>query len=165
MSAKAAVTDAALTALLKAPRRIAVLGYSANNTRASNHVTSYMASNGHRMVGVNPAATSAAAGPVTVVPTLAAAYETFAVTTDRTGSGDADAPAIEIVDVFRKPDALPGIVAEVLQLPTKPRLVFLQEGVTHAESEAALAAAGIDVISNRCLLKEHQRLVGLGSGL
>jgi uncharacterized protein len=170
VKAAAAISDAALTALLRAPRRIAVLGYSTNAGRPSNHVSTYMATNGHRVVGVTPSATGGALSAIPMVPTLAAAYETFALMSHSnvapgTAASPEVAPPIEIVDVFRNPDALPGIVDEVLQLPVKPRLVFLQEGVTHAEAEAALAAAGIDVVSNRCILKEHQRLVGTPSGL
>ena len=165
------MTDAALAALLKPARRIAVLGYSTNPGRASHRVSSYMASAGHRVIGVNPLAATAEAPPgiAAIVPTLSAAYETFALTTPRVATaGESVEPAIEIVDVFRNPDALPGIVDEVLGLPARPKLVFLQEGVTHAASEARLAEAGIAVVADRCILKEHQRLVafaGPTSGL
>ncbi|MGZ3687540.1 MAG: CoA-binding protein, partial [Bdellovibrionota bacterium] len=70
----------------------------------------------------------------------------------------ADVPGeLEIVDVFRSPEHIPALVAELL--PLKPKVLWLQLGVTHPEAERLAERAGIQVISNRCILVDHQRLV------
>lgn len=60
---------------------------------------------------------------------------------------------IEILDVFRRSDAIPEIAEELLALPIeqRPKLVWLQSGISHAEAEAKLEAAGFQVVSDRCL--------------
>lgn len=153
------ISDAVLRNFLSVPRRIAVLGYSTNASRPSNHVSHYMAQQGSTVVGVNPGAAGAADGGIAVVPSLAAAFESFEKVAPHTGDDGKQPAPVEIVDVFRKPEALPEVLAEVRALPMKPQLVWLQEGVTNEAVEAALAADGIAVVSNRCILKEHQRLV------
>lgn len=59
----------------------------------------------------------------------------------------------DILDVFRRPEFVPGIADEVLALPPerRPKAVWLQSGITHAAAEAKLEAAGIAVVSDRCL--------------
>lgn len=138
--------------MLQKLKRIAVLGYSANHDRPSNHVTAYMHEAGYQMVGVNPVGGADRGGDVAVTPSLKAAESLFG-------------GAIDIVNVFRKSDALPDVLADVDGLTTKPACVWLQEGVTHPAVEEALRSRGIVVVSNRCLLKEHRRLMTLESAL
>jgi predicted CoA-binding protein len=66
----------------------------------------------------------------------------------------AELPAgVEILDVFRRSEAIPEIADEVLALPAaqRPKTVWLQTGISHPEAEAKLEAAGIGVVSDRCL--------------
>jgi predicted CoA-binding protein len=66
----------------------------------------------------------------------------------------AELPAgVEVLDVFRRSDAIPEIAAELLALPPerRPGLVWLQSGISHPESEAKLEQAGFRVVSDRCL--------------
>ncbi len=66
----------------------------------------------------------------------------------------AELPAgIEMLDVFRRSDAIPEIAEELLALPAaqRPKTVWLQTGITHPEAEAKLEAAGYQVVSDRCL--------------
>jgi uncharacterized protein len=66
----------------------------------------------------------------------------------------ADLPfAPDILDVFRRSEHIPALVDEVLALPEdqRPKLVWLQSGITHPQSEARLEAAGINVVTDRCL--------------
>jgi hypothetical protein len=66
----------------------------------------------------------------------------------------ADLPlAVDILDVFRKPEAIPGLADELLALPPerRPKLVWLQSGITHPAAEARLKAAGFQVVSDACL--------------
>lgn len=59
----------------------------------------------------------------------------------------------DVVNVFRRNEAVPGLAEEVLALPEhlRPRLVWLQTGITHPEAEARLESAGIPVVADRCL--------------
>jgi len=61
--------------------------------------------------------------------------------------------AVDILDVFRRPEAIPELAAELLALPVeqRPKLVWLQSGITHPAAEAALEAAGFAVVSDACL--------------
>jgi predicted CoA-binding protein len=148
--------DAALAALLRHSRRIAVLGYSTNPLRASHSVSQYLQSVGYAVVGVNPTAAAgvaSGAAEVKVVPSLREAHELFAA------SAGGETP-IDIVDVFRNSAALPEVLAEIETLPALPKAVWLQEGVSHPAVEAELAAKGVAVVANRCILKDHDRLLG-----
>lgn len=60
---------------------------------------------------------------------------------------------VDILDVFRRPEAIPALALEILALPEdrRPKLVWLQSGITDPESEERLAAAGLAVVSDRCL--------------
>ncbi len=72
-----------------------------------------------------------------------------------------------LIDVFRRPEAIPALVDEVLaemksRPPTeRPTVLWLQEGVTHPDAEAKATAAGLPVISNQCLWKEYIRLCAM----
>ena len=64
--------------------------------------------------------------------------------------------AVDIVDVFRKPDAVYSIAMEAIQIGAST--LWLQEGVANADAEALARDAGMAVVSNLCMLKEHRRL-------
>jgi len=67
----------------------------------------------------------------------------------------ADVPGeIDILDVFRRPQDLPGHLDDILI--AKPKVVWLQSGITNPEFEQQLADAGIKVVANRCLKVDHQ---------
>jgi predicted CoA-binding protein len=73
---------------------------------------------------------------------------------ERAYASIADVPeAVDIVDVFRRSDAIPGIADEVLALPAerRPRVFWMQTGIKNDEAAAKLAAAGIKVVQDRCL--------------
>jgi predicted CoA-binding protein len=63
--------------------------------------------------------------------------------------------AIDLVDVFRRPQDVPQHLAELLAV--KPKAVWLQLGIRHDEVAAQLVAAGIDVVQDRCLMVDHRR--------
>lgn len=135
------LSDDGLRQLLQSARRIAVVGLSPNPRRPSHMVAAYLQTAGYRIVPVRPA----------VERVLGEAAHPDLASAARTG-------AIDIVDVFRRPEAIPDLVAPCLEI--RPRLVFLQEGISHPASERLLEAAGIPVISDRCLMVDHQRLLG-----
>ncbi len=59
----------------------------------------------------------------------------------------------DVIDVFRRPDAIPALADELLALPKEKRakIIWLQSGITHPEAEAKLEAGGYEVVSDRCL--------------
>ncbi|MEM2160237.1 MAG: CoA-binding protein, partial [Candidatus Nitrosotenuis sp.] len=63
---------------------------------------------------------------------------------------------IDIVDVFRPSDQVLQVVREAIK--KKPKVIWLQEGIHNPEAEELARKAGIDVVFNRCMLAEHQRL-------
>jgi predicted CoA-binding protein len=124
--------------LLKKAKTIAVIGVSDDETKPSYGVSLYMQNSGYRIVPVNPKVEEALGEKA--YPSLTEA---------------AKAEKIDIVDVFRRPDAVPGIVDEVIQLGI-PAL-WLQETVVHEEAAEKARKAGIFVVMDKCILKEHQK--------
>ena len=143
MSGRRLDTDAEITALLRATRRIAVVGLSPRPERASHRVALYLQGAGFRIVPVNPRG-----GALLGEPAHASLSELPA--THRP----------DLVDVFRRPDALPDVVEDAIRAGCDR--LWLQLGVTHPEAERRALAAGIDLVVDRCLLVEHQRLLGGG---
>ena len=129
--------------LLRHARRIAVVGLSPNPARPSHEVAEYLQSAGYTIIPVRPGVTSVLGEPA--VPDLASVLAA--------GRGP-----IDIVDVFRRPEAIPALTDEILALSNPPRLVWLQVGVVDDASAARLEAAGIPVVMDRCLAVEMRRL-------
>ena len=123
--------------MLSTSKTIAVVGLSDNPARPSYSVTEYMQSHGYRILPVNPAIVSALGEKS--YPSLAA----LPVRPD-------------IVNVFRAAEFIPGIVDEVIALGISN--LWLQSGVTHPEAERKARAAGVGVVSDRCIYVEHSRL-------
>lgn len=65
---------------------------------------------------------------------------------------------VDIVDVFRSPSALMGHLDEILAMDPKPKLVWLQSGIVNNEFAAAVQAAGIQVVQDRCLMVDHRTM-------
>ena len=72
------------------------------------------------------------------------------------------ATPIDLVDVFRRSELLPGHVEDILAMSPRPRIVWFQLGIKHDDCAKILEAAGIVVVQNRCTLADHQRL-GMGA--
>lgn len=119
--------------------KIAVVGLSDSPDRPSYGVTSYMIDHGYQITGVRPGRTEILGRPC--VGHLR----------------DVPGP-LEIVDVFRAPEYIPALVDELI--PLKPKVLWLQLGITHPEAEEKARRAGIQVVSDRCILVEHRRLLG-----
>jgi predicted CoA-binding protein len=123
--------------ILRESKTIAVVGLSGNPLRPSHGVAEYLQQHGYRIIPVNPAE-SEILGEKSY-PDL-----------------DSIPEPVDCVDVFRKSEAVPGIAAAAIRIGAKA--LWLQEGVVHDESAAEAAAAGLLVVQDRCLLKEHRRL-------
>jgi len=135
-------SDALLRDVLTRTKVIAVVGVSLNPIRPSNYVARYLSLRGYRVVGVNPGAAGQDLYGVPVAASLS------------------DVPDADMVDIFRRPDAVPDIVVEALDVLPNVRTLWMQIGVTHAAATACAEAAGLTVIQDRCPKIEHQRLFG-----
>ena len=134
--------DAGLTRILRDARTVAVLGAKAAPHEPAHYVPAYLHGRGYRILPVNPTFAGQSIFGETVVGALA----------------DLEGP-VDVIDVFRRPEYLPGHAREILALPWRPRVVWFQLGIRHDGAAAALAAAGIDVVQDRCMMPEHRRLL------
>jgi hypothetical protein len=128
---------ASIRELLGTARVIAVVGLSSKKSRPSFGVSQYMQRAGFRIIPVNPGETEVLGEK---------AYPSL----------DAVPEKIEIVDIFRRSEFVPEIVDQAIQVGALA--VWMQEGVIHEDAAAKARAAGLTVVMDRCILKEHQRL-------
>ncbi len=134
------VDDAAgLRRVLRANKTIAVVGLSASWHRPSYFAAKYMQERGYRIIPVNPAASEILGQRC--YPDLAAIPE-----------------AVDMVDVFRKPEDVVPIAREAARIGA--RTLWLQLGVINHEAAALADAAGLDVVMDRCVKIEYARLYG-----
>jgi uncharacterized protein len=124
-----------ITDILKGSKTIAVVGLSDDPSRPSHGVSEYMQSHGYRIIPVHPTAETVLGEKV---------YRNLSEIPGK----------IDIVDVFRRPDAVPAIVDEVIAL--KLPVLWLQETVVHEEAAQKARKAGIKVVMDLCILKEHR---------
>ena len=129
--------QAYISALLRSSRVIAVVGLSGKKRRPSYGVSEYMQRAGYRIIPVNPNETAVLGEP---------AYPDLEAVTEK----------IDMVNIFRRSQFVPQIVDAAIRIGAKA--IWMQEGVIHEEAAAKARAAGLAVIMDRCLLKEHQRL-------
>ncbi len=128
-----------ITELLKNARNIAVVGLSDSPLRASHGVAAYLQSQGYRIIPVNPTITDALGE--NSYPSLLDVKE-----------------KIDIVDVFRRPEFVPEVVEQAIQI--KVPAIWMQEGVIHEQAAEKARRAGILVVMDRCILKEHRARFG-----
>ncbi|PRZ48284.1 CoA-binding protein [Tritonibacter scottomollicae] len=136
-------TDALLKDILTRTKVIAVVGVSLNPVRPSYYVARYLSLKGYRVIPVNPGH----AGKMLFGETVQASLSDI--------EGEVD-----MVDIFRRPEAVPAIVEEALTVFTDLQTIWMQIGVEHAEAAAQAEARGVTVIQNRCPKIEYQRLFG-----
>jgi uncharacterized protein len=134
--------DAGLTRVLSEAKTIAVLGAKPESREPAHYVPAYLQSRGYRIVPVNPIYAGQTILGAQVLGTLS----------------DLPGP-VDVIEVFRRPENLPGHAREILALPWRPRAVWFQLGIRHDGAASELARAGIDVIQDRCMMPEHRRLM------
>jgi predicted CoA-binding protein len=121
--------------LLKTSKTIAVVGLSDSPFKPSYGVSQYMQEQGYKIIPVNP--------------------QVSEVLGEKAFSSLLDIPEkIDIVDVFRRPEFVPEIVDQAIQL--KVPAIWLQETVVHEEAAEKARQAGIFVVMDKCILKEHR---------
>lgn len=121
--------------LLAKAKTIAVIGLSSDPMRPSFGVSQYMQRKGYRIIPVNPNETAVLGEK---------AYRRLSEVPEK----------IDVVDVFRRPEFVPEIVDEAIRL--KVPFLWLQEGVVHPSAANKAREAGITVVMDRCILKEHR---------
>lgn len=125
--------------ILAESKSVALVGVSANPLRASNFVATYLTRTGLTIYPVNPKADEVLG--LKCYPTLA------------------DLPEVpDIVDIFRAPEAIPGVVDEAIAVGAKT--VWFQLGLRHDAAARKAKAAGLAVVQDRCLKIEHARFAG-----
>lgn len=134
--------DRDLEAALRAARTVAVIGAHREPRRAAYYVPEYLRDAGYRVLPVNPRLLGEALFGEPVVARV----------TDLT-------EPVDLVDVFRRSDAVRDHVDEILAMRPRPSVVWLQLGVRDDAAAARLVAAGIDVVQDRCTLADHERLI------
>jgi len=124
-----------ITELLKQAKAIAVVGLSSDPLRPSHGVSVYMQSQGYRVVPVNPLIDSCLGEK---------AYASLLEVREK----------IDIVNIFRRPEFVEEIVDQAIQL--KVPAIWMQEDVIHEKAAEKARRAGIFVVMDRCILKEHR---------
>lgn len=130
--------------ILNSAKTIAVVGLSDNPERDSFRVAKYLRENGYHIIPVNPGKTEILGEKC--YPDLASVPE-----------------KIDVVDIFRTVEAIPGIVDEAIQIGAKA--VWMQLGLAHHVSAEKARAAGLKVVQAKCIKIEHSRLSGTGGGI
>jgi hypothetical protein len=123
--------------ILRVGRTIAVVGLSAKRYRPSYGVAEYMQRAGYRIIPVNP-------------------HETEVLGEKCYPDVESVPEPIDIVDIFRRSEFVPEIVEAAIRKGAK--VVWMQEGVIHEEAARRAREAGLEVVMDRCILKDHRRL-------
>ncbi len=136
-------SDVFLRNLLNGVKTVAVVGISANPVRPSYFVARYLGLKGYRVIPINPGLAGQELFGEAVYPDLASV-----------------ADEVDMVDIFRRSEAVPPIVEEALERWPNLKAVWMQIGVESAEGRAKAEARGVRVVENRCPKIEYQRLFG-----
>jgi len=118
-------------------KNVAVVGMSKNEGKAAHYVPKYLSQQGYNIMPINPTADQILERK---------SYHSIE---------EVNQP-IDIVDIFRPSDQVLPVVQQAIK--KKPKVIWLQEGIHNAEAEELARKAGIQVVFNRCMLAEHQRL-------
>lgn len=118
-------------------KKVAVIGMSKNSSKAAYYVPKYLSENGYDITPINP---------TTEQILEKKCYDSILDVEDE----------IDIVDIFRPSEDVLPFVKDAIK--KKPKVIWLQEGIHNLEAEELAKKAGIDVVFNRCMLAEHQRL-------
>jgi predicted CoA-binding protein len=125
-----------IKAILQNAKIIAVVGLSDKEDRDSYQVAAFLQRTGYKIIPVNPNATEIL-GEVC-----------FPDLTSIPGP-------VDLVNIFRKPEAVPAIADEAIE--KKAKTIWMQEGIVNEEAEAKAKASGLNVVMNKCILKEYRR--------
>jgi predicted CoA-binding protein len=123
--------------ILKNSRTVAIVGLSSNPERPSNLVGRYLKAHGYKVIPVNPTEKTVlrlkSYPDLTSIPVK-----------------------VDVVDIFRRPEDVPPIVQEAITIGAKA--IWMQEGIKNKEAAAVARKAGLKVVQNKCMRKQHIRL-------
>lgn len=119
-------------------RKVAVIGMSKHSSKAAHYVPKYLSENGYNIIPVNPT-TDEILGK--------RCYDSVSEIGEE----------VDIVDIFRPSNQVLTVIRDAIK--KKPKVIWLQEGIHNSEAEELARKEGIDVVFNRCMLAEHQRLM------
>ena len=132
-------TDADIRLMLQTARRVAVVGASDRPDRDSFHIVQFLVERGYAVIPINPK------------------YKRVAGLTCLDSLDDLPEPA-DIVDVFRRSDAVDEVVDQAIR--NRAKALWFQEGVVNNDAARRAAQAGMKVVQNKCIYKEHVALFG-----
>ncbi|MDD9732052.1 CoA-binding protein [Mameliella sp. AT18] len=136
-------SDDKLKEILTRTKVVAVVGVSMNPVRPSYYVARYLSLKGFKVIPVNPGHAGKRLFGQEVRASLADCPDT-----------------VDMVDIFRRPEHVPPIVEEALEVFPNLRTVWMQIGVVNEEAAQMAEALGVDVVMDRCPKIEYQRLFG-----
>jgi uncharacterized protein len=122
-------------------KNIAVVGVSKNEEKPSHQVPKYLIEHGYNVIPVNPTVTEVLGRK---------SYPSIADIQER----------IDIVDVFRKSEDVPTVVDDVLKKKDGIKVLWMQLEIYNEDAEKKAKENGVDVVYNRCMMEEHERLFG-----
>lgn len=128
-------TSPEINRILETAKIIAIVGLSENPDRPSYRVAQYLKMHGYRIIPINPNVTEILNEK---------SYHSLDEVKDK----------IDVVDIFRKSEAVPEIVDAAIRI--KARTIWMQEGIVHNEAAEKARQAGLHVVMNKCILKEYQ---------
>ena len=129
-------TEDEISDILKMNRTVAVIGMSKNPEKDAYAIPEYLLKNGYKVIPVNPTADEILG------------QKSYRKLSDVPGP-------VDIVDVFRPSADIPNYVADVIE--KKPKVFWEQLGIHNSEAEEKIAAAGIKVVFDRCMMREHKK--------
>lgn len=137
-------TPADVIRVLTEHKTIAVIGFHRDTVKPAHYVPEYMHRQGYSVIPVNPS--------------LAARGESFFGQKAVSTLAEIATP-IDVVEVFRRSDKVHDHLADILAMNPLPKVVWLQLGIRDDATAQELAAHGIDVIQDRCMLADHRALL------
>ena len=132
--------DGKIREILERYKTIVVVGLSQHPEKPSHFVSKYLKEHGYNIIPVNPNTQEPLLGEQ-VYPTLSEVPQ-----------------EVEVVNIFRPAEDVPAIVNEAISIGVK--VIWMQEGIVHNQAARQAMDAGITVVMNRCMMKEHRRLKG-----
>ena len=132
--------DKEIKDILSSCKTVAVVGISPKEDRPSYRVASYLKSKGYRMIPIRP--------------------DEDYILGEKVYHHLMEIPKeieVDVVDIFRKSEDVPPIVEEAMQ--RRAKVVWMQEGIVNGEAAAKAERAGLKVVMDRCMKKEHERLL------
>jgi predicted CoA-binding protein len=132
-------TSEEIAGILRSARTVAVVGLSNDPGRDSHRIAAYLQAHGYRIFPINPKVEQVLGEKA--YPDLKSVPE-----------------KIDVVDIFRKPAAIPAVVDEAISVGAKT--VWMQLGLAHNEAADKARQAGLEVVMNKCMMVEHRKLGG-----